>query len=67
MLPELWRPLITACLLSYVVDNGFRRPYYNRMMGDGTAETAFDRFAANLVTSFTRIFHVCAVSGGRQN
>ena len=25
--------VITACLLSYVVDNGFRRPYYNRMMG----------------------------------
>ena len=56
--------VITACLLSYVVDNGFRRPYYNRMMGAGAAETAFDRFAANLVTSFTRIFHVCGL--GRQ-
>ena len=56
--------VVTACLLSYVVDNGFRRPYYNRMMGAGAAETAFDRFAANLVTSFTRIFHVCGL--GRQ-
>ena len=53
--------VVTACLLSYVVDNGFRRPYYNRMMGAGAAETAFDRFAANLVTSFTRIFHVCGL------
>ena len=25
------------------------------------AESAFDRFAANLVTSFTRIFHVCGL------
>ena len=45
--------VVTACLLSYVVDNGFRRPYHNRMMEClGAAETAFDRFAANLVTSF---------------